>query len=81
MCSDTSRGKSGGWAGKRLTASWAKAQTPGLSEGISRAASSGNLGCDLVLRWTERGGKCMKGRMRVCVGEGVNRSQIAKCTK
>lgn len=32
------------------------AQTPGLSEGISRAASSGKLGCDLVLRWTEGGG-------------------------
>lgn len=29
------------------------ARTPGLSEGISRAASSGKLGCDLVLRWTE----------------------------
>lgn len=34
------------------------ARTPGLSEGISKAASSGKLGCDLVLRWTEgaRGG-------------------------
>lgn len=32
------------------------ARTPGLSEGISRAASSGKLGCDLVLRWTEGAG-------------------------
>lgn len=55
VCSDTGRGRSAGRAGKRLTASWvwAMARTPGLSEGISRAASSGKLGCDLVLRWTE----------------------------
>lgn len=39
------------------------ARTPGLSEGISRAASSGKLGCDLVLRWTEGCGGGYGGEM------------------
>lgn len=55
------RVRSMGQTGKRLTAShgWATAPTLGLSQGISRAASSGTLRCNLVdggvrLYWINR---------------------------